>query len=42
MREQPGSAKAWTGYLVGILVESAYVVALFGVAALIAWAVMPR
>lgn len=42
MREQPSPARAWTGYFIGILVESAYVVTLFGVAALVAWAVMPR
>jgi hypothetical protein len=42
VREQPNPARSWAGYLVGILVESAYVAVMVAVAALVAWAVMPR
>ncbi|MGE5508979.1 MAG: hypothetical protein ACM3RP_10930 [Chitinophagales bacterium] len=42
MREEPNLARTWTSYALGILVESGYVVAVLGVAAVICWVVLPR
>lgn len=42
MREQLNPVRSWAGYVLGMVIEAAYVTVMIAVAALVAWAVMPR